>query len=88
MVIFSKSMACDKVPEESTFISEIPKYPYNTVWDRLKEAFDRTPLICNRLTDGQADEYRTTANTARGISNKTSDAAVNREDLQSRLMSF
>jgi len=28
-----------KVPERSTLILEIPKFHYNTVWDRWKEVF-------------------------------------------------
>jgi len=34
----SKSVVWDKVLEGSTLIFEIPKFPYNTVWNMWKEA--------------------------------------------------
>ena len=38
MAKFSKAGVWDKVPEESTQISEISKFPYNTVLDMWNEA--------------------------------------------------
>ena len=54
----------DKVPEESTLILEIPKFPYSTVWDRGKEAsmpkassISPVALTQYRLvTDGRTDK--------------------------------
>ena len=40
----SKSEVWDKVPEKSTVVLEIPKFPYNTVWDRRKEASCQIPV--------------------------------------------
>jgi len=37
MAKFSKFRFWDKVPEGSTLILEVPKFPYNIAWDRWRE---------------------------------------------------
>jgi len=66
MVKFSKSGVWDKVPEGSTLIMEILKFPYNTLWGRWKEdsmlnTSSIRPVVSIQprlLTDGQTDTRR------------------------------
>jgi len=39
VVKFSKSRVWPKFQTEVPVFMEVPKFPYNTVWDRRKEAF-------------------------------------------------
>jgi len=70
-----KSGVWDKVPEVSTLIWEMPKFPHNAIWDRWMVAstpknqldssscFDTVPA-CDRETDGRTDGHTIAANMA------------------------
>jgi len=71
VVQFSQSAVLDKVPQGSTLIFGEP-FPYNTMWDRWKEASMQKssfihPVVLTQywlVMDGQTDGHMTTANTA------------------------
>jgi len=70
---FSECEVWNKVPEGSILILEIPKFLFNTVWDRWKEAsMPKTSsirlvvpiqywLVTDGRTDGRTDGHATTA---------------------------
>jgi len=77
---FSKSGVWSKVSEESALIFEEPEFPFNTVWDRWKEApVPKTSSIHSAFsielrlvtdTDRQTDRHRATASTRAGIASR------------------